>query len=414
MKPIKLSICIIALVEREPNLSVLINQLVQQPRFDECELIVIYDSGNLRPGDKRNRTLEAARGDYVCCIDDDDRVAPDYIPRILEAIDTGADAVAIRGNCVDGAGTTVAFDYRLDGEEGEWIGNTIWRYPGHLCPIKREIAKRATFPSVQRGEDLTWSSQLRDLGLIKSLARATTRFPEWSPLKDGALYFYQLDNYKLTPRKDTTIDPGLSKRHEAIFTPQYIERSGPGSTLEFSRPYRDFVDRFIQNHGIASILDLGCGDGVVGMNIPLSGAEYIGVDVIKDRIERNREKYCSGDRYERSAAIRPYPHMFAHGDLRTFPLDFDLVLCKDVLQHWSTHDVCVFLDRLRANRDRFRFALITNCNYGPTVNTEIETGGWRALDLTKPPFSIGEVVYSWGNDETTAGYKNVVLIKGRG
>lgn len=188
----------------------------------------------------------------------------------------------------------------------------------------------------------------------------------------------------------------MTKEHEQIFTPQYKERSGPGSTVEYSEPYRKWLERFIVDNAIRSIVDLGCGDMAIMSNVALHNARYLGVDVIAERIAKNREAH---------------PEMrFTHGDLRTFNFNDDLVLCKDVLQHWKTEEVRGWLEFLLHQRPYFRFALITNCNYGPTVNCNITTGGWRALDLTKPPFSIGEVVFRWGADR--GGYKDVVLIRG--
>jgi hypothetical protein len=193
---------------------------------------------------------------------------------------------------------------------------------------------------------------------------------------------------------------GNMSEHTQIFTPQYTESSGPGSTVEYSAPYREFLEKFIRDHEIETILDLGCGDMNVMGNVDLrlryrdgsfAPVEYIGFDVIDERIERNRKKYK-----------RPQYRFYCE-DLRDFDPWLikwaDLVIVKDVLQHWSTDEVIDFLGNCQ-----FRRMLVTNCNYGPTVNTDIETGGWRALDLTAPPFEIGRVVFKW---ET----KDVVLIE---
>jgi len=184
------------------------------------------------------------------------------------------------------------------------------------------------------------------------------------------------------------------KTHEEIFAPQYIDSSGPGSTLEFTKPYRLFVGKFILAHEVMSVYDLGCGDAVVGTGIPLYGASYLGVDVIPERIERNRQQYAMG------------LHKFEAADLRHCYPSADLVLVKDVIQHWSNDEIVKWLAHLRACP--FKYALITNCSYGE-VNGDIKTGGWRAIDLTKPPFSVGEIVFSWGEPN-----KDVVLIKGLG
>jgi hypothetical protein len=121
---------------------------------------------------------------------------------------------------------------------------------------------------------------------------------------------------------------------------------------------------------------------------------YQGIDVIEERVWRNRELYALDIR-------SPY---FDCGDIRRTTLEgYDLVVCKDVIQHWATQEILDWLKHLQAQR--FKWALITNCNYGPTVNQDIVTGGWRAIDLLAPPYSIGERVFYWGT-------KDVVLIEG--
>ena len=180
--------------------------------------------------------------------------------------------------------------------------------------------------------------------------------------------------------------------HTDIFTPQYRLRSGPGSTLEASAPYREFLTAFIRAHGVRSVVDLGCGDFVVMGATDLMGASYRGIDCIEERIEANRAK---------APGVR-----FDVGDLTTYPIPrADLLLCKDVLQHWATADVQEWLARLRRS-PTWCWALITNCVSGPgPVNGDIETGRWRNLDLTAPPFEVGEVVFGWST-------KQVVLLHG--
>lgn len=180
--------------------------------------------------------------------------------------------------------------------------------------------------------------------------------------------------------------------HRAIFTPLYAQHSGRGSTLEHSAPYRAFLERFIADHRIRSIVDLGCGDLQVMSHVDLAGAIYLGADVIEERVAANR------------IAHPDIP--VVHRDIRTwdFP-DADLVLCKDVLQHWTNAEVESWIADLLERDHRFEFALLTNDAYEP-VNTDIQTGGCRSLDLTREPFSIGEVVFTWRRKAT-------VLVRGR-
>lgn len=385
MKPIKLSICIPSLHSRSETLIDLLEQLRAQERYDEVEVLIDADAGAGLVGDKRNRLLAAASGAYVCSIDDDDEVAPDYIPKILAAIDAnpGVDSIAFRGSCTtDNESDPQLFDYRLGGREGERAGGVLWRSPGHLCPIRAPLAKSVKFPAlVRRGEDLPWSAELAPL--LQTCARAGA--------EGEILYRYRLDGGKRTPRAAAH---DANKDHEAIFTRQYTDRSGPGSTAEFTAPYRAFLEGFIREHRIGSIVDLGCGDLEVMSRVDLHGVRYRGVDVIKERIARNARKHRHFRFEQRDIQRYEWPRS-------------DLVICKDVIQHWSTDEIHGWLELVRSVAKTFRFMLVTNCNYGATVNTDIQSGGWRAIDLTAPPFSIGEVVFSWGTPN-----KDVVLIRG--
>ena len=182
--------------------------------------------------------------------------------------------------------------------------------------------------------------------------------------------------------------------HEQIFTPLYGLRSGPGSTVEHTSVYRDFLSDFIRYNNIRSVLDLGCGDMEVMSNVNLHGAEYLGVDVIAGRISDNAKRFPT--------------LKFEHRDLMTYEIpEVDLVICKDVIQHWTNQEIRAFLVRLMTAP--VKVALITNCNYGSTVNLDISTGGWRPIDLTAPPFEIGRVVCKWGA-QRFGGEKDTVLL----
>jgi hypothetical protein len=187
------------------------------------------------------------------------------------------------------------------------------------------------------------------------------------------------------------------KSHQAIFTPQYTERSGPGSTVAFSEPYRSFVANFARTMGVETVVDLGCGDMNVSGHIDFGDAYYIGFDVIEERIRRNEARFDAPK------------YIFGCADLREHRPIADLVLVKDVIQHWSNADIVEWLAMLI--RCPFRYALITNCNYTdgrvPPVNSDIPTGSWRPVDLTMPPFSIGDCVLRWGDPA-----KDTVLVCG--
>lgn len=176
--------------------------------------------------------------------------------------------------------------------------------------------------------------------------------------------------------------------------------SGPGSNLENTRLYRVFLQAFLQDHNIRSVVDVGCGDWEFSQTIDWKGINYTGFDVVKYVIESNRKRFGS-DHIQ-----------FVHGDATSMNLPkADLLICKEVLQHLSTEDVQRFLKQL----PKFKYCLLTNDVNPQTFtseNRDICPPGYRTLDLTKPPFNlIGEKVLSYQANSQYKEMKQVLLVK---
>ena len=151
--------------------------------------------------------------------------------------------------------------------------------------------------------------------------------------------------------------------------------SGEGSLPIHTGTYIETIQGFIREHEIQKVVDLGCGDWQFSKLIDWSGLEYHGFDIADSVIRQNREAF---------GADNINFHYFG-GDFGELPAA-DLLLAKDVLQHWSNAAVERFLPII----DRFRYSIITNCvnPKGPTENKDIEDGGFRRLDIRLPPFNV--------------------------
>jgi predicted nicotinamide N-methyase len=117
------------------------------------------------------------------------------------------------------------------------------------------------------------------------------------------------------------------------------------------------------------------------------GIDYKGIDV-SDVVLTNTKKYSrAGVKFLELDAVRD--------DIPSA----DLVIIKDVMQHWSNDDIIKFLPRL----NRFGAALITNGfhqNVMHLLNKDITTGEYRAINLSNSPFNInGHFVYWFTADE---------------
>lgn len=129
---------------------------------NDIEVLTHSDSGRMTIGEKRNKLLEIAKGEYVIFIDDDDLIANNYVQKILEKIEKKPDCISISGVYVDmDNGITKFFKHGLKykwGKEKE----VLVRPPTHICAIKKDIAKKVRFPSMNYGEDKHYSD-----GVIK-------------------------------------------------------------------------------------------------------------------------------------------------------------------------------------------------------------------------------------------------------
>ena len=128
-------------------------------------------------------------------------------------------------------------------------------------------------------------------------------------------------------------------------------------------------------NGIKTVVDMGCGDWQFSQYIDWSGVQYSGYDIVSSVVAENEAKYSKPN-------IR---FNLYSGDPTELPAA-DLLLAKDVLQHWSNSSIQNFLPNL----SRYKVALITNCvnPAGETFNSEITDGDFRYLDLRQQPFLL--------------------------
>jgi SAM-dependent methyltransferase len=158
----------------------------------------------------------------------------------------------------------------------------------------------------------------------------------------------------------------------AYKTGQWHHGSGSGSSPANTRAYRAFLARFMRANQVRSVLDIGCGDWQFSRLIDWTGIAYTGLDVVPAVLERNWTRYWKpGIRFECGDVLNGW-HLPAA----------DLVLVKDLLQHWPDTAVRELGRRLAGRRALLTYDLRHGGEHQDTV-----PGGYRPLDLARPPFS---------------------------
>lgn len=112
-------------------------------------------------GEKRNIMVDLAQGEYVVHVDDDDRLHPEYIQTLLNAInETHADVITFLAEVTINGETPKICDYSIHHQRDYNTHNEYKRLPNHICCVKKSVSVKASFPSIPKGEDSAYSKLL--------------------------------------------------------------------------------------------------------------------------------------------------------------------------------------------------------------------------------------------------------------
>lgn len=214
---------------------------------------------------------------------------------------------------------------------------------------------------------------------------------------------------KLVPRfiiefKDNYISKKNLKKFSNLETSQVFERiyndklwsteeskathkfySGIGShNEEFTKKYIAEVSKFLRTFPEKpSVVDLGCGDFIIGSQLRKDCDKYIAVDIFEDLIEANKKKFKNLDVQFQTLDITK----------DKLPIS-DICFIRQVLQHLSNDLIKKFLHSIK---DKYKYLIITehlpsSKTFKP--NIDITTGPYIRLiknsgvELTKEPFNL--------------------------
>ena len=148
--------------------------------------------------------------------------------------------------------------------------------------------------------------------------------------------------------------------------------SGPGSGLRRTEAFRDRIPALLEELEARSLIDAGCGDFNWIKELRLSLDWYLGVEIVPELAMRNQQTYSDGIR------------QFVHGNIARDDLpQADVVLCRDCLVHFSFEDARAALCNFKRSGSAY---LLATTFVEHETNLDIETGGWRPLNMERPPF----------------------------
>ncbi len=158
--------------------------------------------------------------------------------------------------------------------------------------------------------------------------------------------------------------------------------SGAGSTLEYTRVTQQIVEGVIREHGVKSMLDIGCGD-FVWMPLVLdrlpADFRYVGADVVPDLIERHREQHPR--------------HEFKTVDLVVDELPrCDLIFCRDLLQHLPVKDAIKALENFSRSGAAYLLTTTHLRCFGRRNARDKRVGKCHDRNLLLKPFNLADPI----------------------
>jgi glycosyltransferase involved in cell wall biosynthesis len=163
-----LSILIPTIPERGEMFTRLFNEVHRQiaymdtvhPTLGEIEVLVDdskrFLDGGLSIGKKREALVKRATGKYLCFLDDDETIAPNYVEVLVRLAQSDCDVLTFNNiSKMDNFWTLVRMRF-YNTFNSQAKPGTIDRPPWHICPVKTVIAQSVPFPDSNYGEDWEW------------------------------------------------------------------------------------------------------------------------------------------------------------------------------------------------------------------------------------------------------------------
>lgn len=168
-----LSILIPTIPQRKEQFTKLYNEVMAQVHMmysihesmGEVQVLVNggerFLDGGLSIGKKRESLVLSAEGKYLCFLDDDDNIAPNYVESLMRLCLQGQDICTFRA-MVKMQSFWALVDMRFIYTVNDQItpDYTVRRPPWHMCPVRSTYAKLFPFQDLNNAEDFEWMQKV--------------------------------------------------------------------------------------------------------------------------------------------------------------------------------------------------------------------------------------------------------------
>jgi len=205
MPALKLSVLIPSIEKRKSSFNGLVktlnNQIKKHGLQDDVEILHIVDSGKDSPtymsiGEKCNKLMAQAKGEYVVFIGDDDKIAPAYLQLLVKATrdpygkeKKKVDCITFKCKRTTNGEKPIIQYFGVENKHYVNMQNGELRPPTMITPIKRKLASQIKFEERSREKDMgvgqAWATAIVNAQLLKT-----------SNHIDRILYYFRLNTKK--------------------------------------------------------------------------------------------------------------------------------------------------------------------------------------------------------------------------
>lgn len=129
----------------------------------QVEIITLSDTKVMTVGEKRNRLVDMASGDYVAFVDDDDWVQPDYLKSLVLATFSDMDVITFKVAVSINDGQPKLCVYSKSFKKDHNTTVEYRRLPNHLMATRRDLVTQVKFKEANFGEDSDYATRLKPL-----------------------------------------------------------------------------------------------------------------------------------------------------------------------------------------------------------------------------------------------------------